>query len=64
MYKTETNKLKEMFEAKMNMVEELTGKNVMIGLEMQVGPKGAKVLYQQMFACFVAGFDCGRRNSY
>jgi hypothetical protein len=44
-----------LFEEKVKMIEEATGRNILLYLEMQVGPKDAEVIYEQMFAFFYSG---------
>lgn len=46
---------KTLFDQKVKMIEDATGRNILLGLEMQVGPKDAEVIYKQMFAFFYSG---------
>ena len=48
--------VRPIFDTKMQMVEETTGRSVMMGLTMKVGPEAAEILYEQMFMCFYSGF--------
>jgi hypothetical protein len=48
--------VRPIFDSKMKMVEEKTGRNVMMSLTMKAGPDDAKPLYEQMFMCFYSGF--------
>lgn len=52
-------KAREMFEAKMRWVEEQTGKDIKIVLMMNGGPHHSEVVYEQMFACYLAGVQAG-----
>lgn len=54
-----SDKAREMFEAKMRGVEQQTGKDIKLVLMMNGGPDHADVVYEQMFACFLAGMEAG-----
>jgi len=50
---------RELFEEKMRWVEQQTGKDIKIQLMMTGGPDHAEVVYEQMFACYLAGLEAG-----
>jgi len=52
-------KAREMFEAKMRWVEEQTGKDIKNVLMMNGGPQHSEIVYEQMFACYLAGMQAG-----
>lgn len=47
------------FDQKMQMVKEKTGKDTQMSLEMACGPTGGKIIYEQLFACFYSGLSYG-----
>lgn len=55
-------KAREMFEQKMRWVESQTGKNIKIQLMMAGGPGHSDVVYEQMFACYLAGLEAGMKG--
>lgn len=52
-------KARELFEAKMRWVEQQTGKDIKMVLMMNGGPHHSEVVYEQMFACYLAGIEAG-----
>lgn len=54
--------LRPIFEQKMSMVKEKTGRDPKISLLMSCGPDDAEIFYEQMFACFVSGYYEGVKN--
>lgn len=52
-------KAREMFEQKMRWVEQQTGKNIKLQLMMAGGPQHSDIVYEQMFACYLAGLEAG-----
>lgn len=48
-----------MFDEKMKQISEITGRNIELQLEMIAGPDTAKILYNQMAACYFAGISKG-----
>ncbi len=53
---------REMFEQKMRWVEQQTGKDIKIRLMMAGGPGHSAAVYEQMFACYLAGLDAGMKE--
>lgn len=53
--------VRTLFEEKMRWVEQQTGKNIKLRLEMAGGPEHSAVVYEQLFACYLAGFDAGMK---
>lgn len=54
---------REMFEQKMRWVEQQTGKTIKLQLMMAGGPEHSNIVYEQMFACYLAGFEAGMKES-
>lgn len=46
---------RELFDEKMKMVKENTGRDPKLSLLMSCGPGDAEIIYEQMFTCFYAG---------
>jgi hypothetical protein len=53
---------RELFEEKMRWVEKQTGKDIKIRLMMAGGPEHADIVYEQMFACYLAGLETGIKH--
>ncbi len=47
------------FDQKMQMVKEKTGRDIKTSLMMCCGPDDAEIIYNQMFACFYSGLSHG-----
>jgi hypothetical protein len=54
---------REMFESKMRWVEQQTGRDIKTSLMMAGGPDHADVVYEQMFACYLAGVEAGMKHN-
>ncbi len=52
--------LRSLFEEKMKMVKEQTGRDPFLDLVMCCGPEDAKIIYEKMFACFISGYGCAK----
>jgi len=52
-------KARELFEAKIRWVEQQTGKDIKLGLMMMCGPDDSAIVYERMFACYLAGLEAG-----
>ena len=50
---------REMFEEKMRWVEQQTGRAIKLQLMMAGGPEHSSIVYEQMFACYLAGLEAG-----
>ena len=56
-------KVRDMFEQKMRWVEQQTGKTIKLQLMMAGGPEHSNIVYEQMFACYLAGFEASMKES-
>ncbi len=58
---TTVEMVRTLFEEKMRWVEQQTGKDIKLQLEMAGGPEHSAAVYEQLFACYLAGFDTGMK---
>lgn len=47
------------FDQKMQMIKEQTGRDPKLSLLMSCGPDDAEIIYNRMFACFYSGLTYG-----